>query len=82
MKKKEKSKYRLVNIIIEINRVTVRDTNLPPFINEFFEEFTGCVIASLIDFFSNYNQIKLNEKSRDLTTFHTLIGLLRMIILP
>jgi len=82
VKKKEKSKYRLVNIIIEINRVTVRDTNLPPFINEFFEEFTGCVIASLIDFFSNYNQIKLNEKSRDLTTFHTLIGLLRMIILP
>ena len=80
--KKKKGKYRLINTTMKINRVIMKDINLPPFINEFFEEFTGCVIASLIDFFSNYNQIKLNEKSRDLTTFHTLIGLLRMIILP
>ena len=81
MKKKEKGKYRLVNIVIEINRVIVRDANLPLFIDKFSEEFTGCVITFLIDFFSNYDQIKLNERSRDLITFHTFIGLLRMIIL-
>jgi len=80
VKKKENGKYRLINIIIKINRVIVRDINLPPSVNEFFEEFVDYIIVFLIDFFSNYNQIKFDEKSRDLTTFHTFIELLRMII--
>src|SRR6266536_2587701 len=80
IKKKEKGKYRLINIIIEINRVIVRDINFPPSVNEFSEEFTDYIIVFLIDFFSSYNQIKFNEKSRDLIIFHTSIGLLRMII--
>ncbi len=79
--KKEKGKYRLINTAIKINRVIVKDTNLSLSIDEFSEEFTDYIIASLIDFFSNYDQIELNEKSRDLITFHTLIGLLRMITL-
>jgi len=81
VKKKEKGKYRLVNVIMEINRVTVRDANLPPFIDEFFKEFAGCVIAFLIDFFSGYDQIELDEKSKDLIAFYISIGLLRMITL-
>ena len=81
IKKKEKGKYRLINIIIKINRVIIRDVNLPPSVDEFFKEFVGCVIAFLIDFFSGYNQIKLDKKSRDLIAFHISIGLLRMIIL-
>ena len=82
MKKKEKGKYRLVNTAMKINRVTIRDANLPPSINEFSEEFTEYIITFLIDFFSGYNQIELDEKSRNLTTFYIPIGLLRMIILP
>ncbi len=81
VKKKKKGKYRLINIIIEINRVIVRDANFPPSINEFFKKFTDYIIAFLIDFFSNYDQIKLNKKSRDLIAFYISIGLLRMIIL-
>ena len=65
---------------MEINRVTIKNTNLPPSINEFFKEFAKYIIASLIDFFSSYNQIKLDKRSWDLTTFYILIGLLRMII--
>ncbi len=55
VKKKEKGKYRLVNTAIKINRVIVRDANLPPFVDEFFEKFVRYIIASLIDFFFNYN---------------------------
>ena len=55
VKKKKKGKYRLINTTMEINRVTVRDINLPPSINEFSEEFVKYIIASLIDFFSGYN---------------------------
>ena len=60
--------------------MTIKDINLPPSVNEFFKKFAGYIIASLIDFFSDYDQIKLNKKNRDLTAFHTPIGLLRMII--
>jgi len=55
MKKKEKSKYRLINIIIKINRVIVRDTNLSLFVDELFKKFIDYIIAFLIDFFSGYN---------------------------
>ncbi len=64
---------------MEINRVIIKNINLPPFINEFSEEFIRYIIAFLIDFFFSYNQIELNKKNRDLITFHTSIELLRMI---
>jgi len=82
VKKKKKGKYRLVNVVMEINHVIVRDTNLPPSVDEFFKEFVEYIIVFLINFFSGYNQIKLDEKSRDLIAFHISIGLLRMTTLP
>jgi hypothetical protein len=80
--KKDAGKYRLINAAMEINRVTLRDAALPPDTDSFSEDFAGCAIASLIDFFSGYDQIPLAEKSRDLTAFETLLGLMRMTTLP
>ena len=37
------------------NRVTIRDANLPPNVDEFLEGLAGYVISSLLDFFSGYN---------------------------
>ena len=67
---------------MELNWVTVRDANLPPSADEFSEEFVGCAIFSLIDFFLAYNQVDLDELSLELTSFMTLLGLMRMKILP
>ena len=53
--KKLAGTYRLINIVIKINAVTLRDINIPPFVNEFSEEFTGYIYILLIDFFSGYN---------------------------
>jgi hypothetical protein len=39
--KKNNGGYRLINAAININRVTVKDANLPPAIDEFAEEFAG-----------------------------------------
>lgn len=50
IKKTIPGKYRLVNVAVELNRVTVRDANLPPSADEFSEEFAGCAISSLIGF--------------------------------
>ena len=51
VKKSTPGKYRLVNVAMELKEVTVRDTNLSPSANLFFEEFADCAISSLIDFF-------------------------------
>jgi hypothetical protein len=82
VKKREGGKYRLINAAMEMNRHTIRDANLPPSVDEFSEEFAGCKVASLIDFFSGYDQIELDIRSRDLTGFQTPLGLLRMTTLP
>ena len=82
VKKSTSGKYRLVNVIVELNRVTVRDANLPPSADEFSEEFADCAISSLIDFFLGYDQVELDEKSRDLTAFMTSLGLMQMTTLP
>src|SRR6266487_7062091 len=81
IKKKEKNKYRLINNVVEINRVTIKNGNLPPAVNEFSEEFSNYTITSLINFFSSYNQIELNERSKNLINFHTPIKLYRMTTL-
>src|SRR6266498_725314 len=82
IKKKEENKYRLINNAIKINRVIIRDGNLPPAINKFSKEFGNYTIILLIDFFSDYDQVELNERSRDLTSFHTPIKLYRITIFP
>jgi hypothetical protein len=55
---------------------------MPPSTDELSEEFSGMVITSLIDLFSGYDQLPLEKSSRDLTAFHTPIGLLRQTRLP
>jgi hypothetical protein len=79
--KKDKG-YRLINNAQKINGVTIRDANPPPNPNEFSEEFAGCVIMSLLDFFSRYDQVELHEDSRDITAFYTPLGLVRQCTLP
>jgi hypothetical protein len=54
-KKKDKISYRLVNAAMEMNRVIIRNANMPPSADEFAEEFFRCIIISLINFFSRYD---------------------------
>jgi hypothetical protein len=53
--KKEVGEYRLINTAMKMNKVTLKDANLLPLIDEFSEEFIGCITASLVDFFSGYD---------------------------
>ena len=79
--KKDKG-YRLINNAQKLNGVTIRDANPPPNPDEFSEEFAGCAIMSLLDFFSGYDQVELHEDSRDMTAFSTPLGLVRQCTLP
>jgi hypothetical protein len=80
--KKVAGTYRLINAAMKMNSVTLRDANLPPSADEISEELAGCACASLIDFFSGYDQLTLDVRSRDLTAFMTPLGLLRMTTPP
>ena len=61
--KKSTSGYQLINIAIKLNAMTLQDSNLPLIANEFAEDFAGIVVTLIVDLFSQYNQIPLNEKS-------------------
>jgi hypothetical protein len=76
IKKKKPREYKLINLAIYLNIVTRRDINLPPFINEFIDEFAGYYIISLVNLYFNYNYILLYFKNKDLIAFFTLLKLL------
>jgi hypothetical protein len=50
-------------------------------VDKFSEKFAGCQLVLLVDFFSGYNQVSLDKKSRDLTVFYILLGLLQQTTL-
>jgi hypothetical protein len=76
---KEEKKYRVINVVLEMNRITIRDANVSSAVNEFSEEFVDCVIVSLMNLFLEYDQLSLIEKCRDMIAFMISFDLMRMI---
>ena len=72
---------QLINNIQLYNKYTIRDAFLLLSTNKFSKSVVECVLLNLVDAFSRYNQVSLDEKSCDITTFATLIGLFRMYTL-
>ena len=64
-----------------MNKYTVQDTLLSLNVNDFAEEFAEMSIMSLIDFFSDYDQIELDSESRDMTVFQTSLELFQQTTL-
>jgi hypothetical protein len=75
--KKKNRKYRLINHTAELNRYIIRNANMPLNINTFLKEFAEYVIISLIDFFSDYDHVKLDSKYKDMTAFIIPLGLFK-----
>jgi hypothetical protein len=80
--RKKDGGWRLINDVQALNKVTIRDSGMPPSVDEFSEDFACYPITSAIDYYSGYNEINLDKESRDLTAFLTEIGLVRMTRLP
>ena len=74
--------YRLINNAQKFNTVTLRDANLLPDTDTFSEDFIGCVIASLVNVFSRYDQIPLYPDNRDITSFETPLSTFRQTTIP
>ena len=82
VEKKANGTYRMINDVQPLNKVTIRDAGMPPSVDEFSEDFAGYPIVTAVDYYSGYNQITLDRKSRDYTAFLLEFGLVRSTTLP
>ena len=67
--KKKCGKYHIVNAIMNANQYIIYNINLLFSVEEFMKRSAGMAVASLINFYSKYNQVKLHSKSYDMTAF-------------
>jgi len=51
----------MINAAMNMNKIIIKDVNLSSDVNEFFKEFIDMIIISLIDLFSEYDQIMLTK---------------------
>ncbi len=77
VQKLQKEKYCLINAVMYINKITIKDINISSNIEQFVKEFVGLQAVSLVNMQSEYNQIKLNKRSCNITGFMTVLDLLQ-----
>ena len=59
----------MINATMNMNEIIICDANLSFNVKKFLKEFASMLITSLINFFSDYNQMTLVKKYRNLTIF-------------
>jgi len=62
---------------MHINKVTIKDINISSNIEQFVKEFIDLQAVSLVNMQSEYNQIELNKRSRNIMSFMTVLNLLQ-----
>jgi hypothetical protein len=80
--KKDGTSLWLVHDLQLLNKVTIRDASVPPFVEHLAESFAGYAVYGMMDLFSGYDQRFLHEESWDLTTFVMPLGLHWLTTLP
>jgi len=80
--KKDGKSLRIVHSLELLNRVTIAHSGLPPATEELAMHFVGRACSGILDLYIGYDERVLAERSRDLTTFQTPFGALRLVTLP
>ena len=73
---------RLVHDLQKLNGVTIRDSGVPPILDEFVEAYAGRSVYSVLDMYWGFYARVIDPKSRDMTAFQTPLGVLRITSLP
>jgi len=69
----------LIVTTIQINTVTIKNTIIFSNTDKFVENFSGLTIYSIIDLYSEYNQILFDPVYRNIIAIQTVKKLLRII---
>ena len=79
---KKTGKLRIVHDLQVLNSITIRDAGLPPVLDDFVEPYAGRQCYTVFDLFWGFDARKVAPSSRDLTSFWTPLGLLRITSMP
>ena len=80
--KKQDRKLRVVHDLQKLNKVTIKDSGLPPSPKDLIESFTRRACYGLVDIMGGYDERELALESRPLTTFKTPLGRYQLTRLP
>ena len=80
--KKDGKSLRLVHSLEPLNEVTIQHSGVPPATEMLAAQFAGRACGGMFDLYVGYDERTLAESSRDLTTFQTPFGALRLVTLP
>jgi hypothetical protein len=80
--KKDGKSLRLVHSLEPLNQVTIKHSGVTPFTDQIGEHFAGRACGGMLDLYVGYDERGLSETSRDLTTFQSPFGTLRLVTLP
>ena len=80
--KKKTGDLRIVHDLQKLNKVTMRDSGVPPILDEFVEAYAGRSIYSVLDMYWGFYARIMDPESRDMTAFQTPLGPLRIVSLP
>ncbi|MBW0509026.1 hypothetical protein O181_048741 [Austropuccinia psidii MF-1] len=79
---KTNGKRRIVHDLQELNKVTIKDSVLPPHVDEFVGSFSGRACYGLGDIMGGYDERELDINTRPLTTFETPLERVQLTRLP
>ena len=76
--KKDGKALHIVHNLQPLNAVTIKDSGIPPMIEQYAKLFDGWGCYGMFDLFVGFDQQALVSQSRDLTTFQTPLGTYRL----
>jgi hypothetical protein len=79
---KPKGGIRIVHDLQPLNAVSIKDSSLPPNINDFADSFVGHSVYIVADLFAGYDGRRLAEESQELTTTASPLGPVKLTTLP
>jgi hypothetical protein len=80
--KKDGKSLRIVHSLEPLNKVTIKHAGVTPFTDQIGEHFAGHTCGGMLDLYVGYDERGLSNSSRDLTTFQSPFGTLRLVTLP
>lgn len=80
--KKDGESLRLVHSLEPLNAVTIAHSGVPPATEELASKFAGRSCGGCLNLYVGYDERILSPESRDLTTFQTPYGAMRLVTLP
>lgn len=80
--KKDGKSLRIVHSLEPLNAITIAHSGVPPATEELASKYAGRACGGMLDLYVGYDERLLDIRSRDMTTFQTPFGALRLVTLP